>query len=140
MVDSPITILKAHNVKVTKCRVDVVRYFLDASAALSLADLERHFKEYNRVTLYRTLNSFSKSGILHQIPVDEASATYGLCQQSNHPNQYVDNHIHFKCNSCGQVECLDSKEIPQVNVPKGYTKKKVNLIVDGLCPKCGCEN
>jgi len=129
-------ILKSHNLRVTDCRLDVIQFFLDSKGALSLGDLEGAYKNYDRVTLYRTLNSFLESGILHKIPNESGTATYGLCHDTCSPEQHTHNHIHFKCNTCGQIECLDDKEVPKVTVPEGYTMERVNLIVDGVCAQC----
>ncbi len=129
-------ILKSHNLRITDCRKDVVEYFLEEKKALSQGDLEQKFKQYDRVTLYRTLNSFLDSGILHKIPNATGVATYGLCHETCSPDHHDHNHIHFKCNSCGQIECLDDKEVPAVSIPKGYQVETVNMIVDGLCAKC----
>ena len=129
-------ILKSHHLRVTNCRIDVIRYFLEKKSALSQADLERKLTQYDRVTLYRTLNSFLEFGILHKIPNESGTATYGLCYETCAPEHHTHNHIHFKCNNCGQIECLEDKEVPDVSVPEGYTMEKVNLIVDGICAEC----
>ena len=129
-------VLKSHNLRVTDCRLDVVQFFMDEKTALSQVDLENQFKQYDRVTLYRTLNSFLDSGILHKIPNSEGAASYGLCHETCTPDHHDHNHVHFKCNNCGQIECLDDKSIPKVTLPEGYQIETVNMIVDGLCVKC----
>ncbi|WP_436517067.1 Fur family transcriptional regulator [Ekhidna sp. To15] len=129
-------ILKSHNLRITDCRIDVVQYFLEEKKALSQGDLESKFTQYDRVTLYRTLNSFLDSGILHKIPNATGVATYGLCHETCSPEHHDHNHIHFKCNNCGQIECLDDKIVPSVTVPTGYHIEAVNMIVDGICAKC----
>ena len=129
-------ILKSHNLRITDCRIDVIQYFLEEKKALSQGDLEHKFTQYDRVTLYRTLNSFLDSGILHKIPNATGVATYGLCHETCSPEHHDHNHIHFKCNNCGQIECLDDKIVPSVTVPNGYHIEAVNMIVDGVCAKC----
>lgn len=104
--------------------------------ALSQGDLEDKFKQYDRVTLYRTLHSFLDSGILHKIPNERGIASYGLCHETCTPNDHKHNHIHFKCNNCGQIECLIENASPSVSVPLGYKVEGVNLIVDGICVAC----
>ena len=130
------TILKTHKLRITDCRLDVLNFFLQHKGALSQGNLEARFKQYDRVTLYRTLNSFLESGILHRIPNDNGTATYGLCHTTCSPDSHDHNHIHFKCNNCGQIECLDDKQVPSVSVPNGYKVENVNLIVDGICAEC----
>lgn len=130
------SILKKHNLRITDCRLDVMDCFLNEKSALSQGDLENRFTRYDRVTLYRTLNSFLDSGILHKIPNELGTATYGLCHETCSPHQHDHDHIHFKCNSCGQIECIDDKTVPQVSVPPGYKVEGINLIVDGICAIC----
>lgn len=129
-------ILKSHNLRITDCRLDVMQHFLNKKGALSQGDLENSFNQYDRVTLYRTLNSFLDSGILHRIPNENGTATYGLCHDTCTPEHHEHNHIHFKCNNCGQIECIDDKAVPKVSVPTGYHIEHVNLIVDGICAAC----
>lgn len=129
-------ILKSHNLRITDCRLDVIERFLKEKKALSQSDLEHSFSQYDRVTLYRTLNSFLDSGIIHKIPNATGVATYGLCHETCSPEHHDHNHIHFKCNNCGEIECLDDKAVPSVTLPSGYHIETVNMIVDGRCAKC----
>lgn len=130
-------ILKKHDLRITNCRLDVIEFFLDKGKALSQGDLESEFSGYDRVTLYRTLGSFLESGILHKIPNETGNATYGLCHETCSPADHSHNHIHFKCNVCGEIECMDGKSVPNVSLPLGYKAQGVNLIVDGICAACG---
>lgn len=132
----PKRILKSHKLRITDCRLDVVRFFLQEKIALTQGDLENQLTTYDRVTLYRTLNSFLESGIIHKIPNSDGAASYGLCHETCSPNYHEHNHIHFKCNKCGQIECLEDKAVPAVTMPKGYHIETVNMIVDGICNKC----
>ena len=129
-------VLMSHNLRITDCRKNVLQFFMDREAALSQGDLETQFKQYDRVTLYRTLNSFLDAGILHKIPNSQGAATYGLCHETCSPEHHNHNHVHFKCNNCGQIKCLDDKSVPEVTVPDGYLIETVNMIVDGVCAKC----
>lgn len=129
-------ILKEHNLRITNCRLDVMEFFMEENRALSQGDLETKFNNYDRVTLYRTLNSFLESGILHKIPNESGSATYGLCHETCSPDHHHHNHVHFKCNNCGQIECMESLTVPVVALPQNYLAESQNLIVDGICAKC----
>ena len=131
-----IGILKKHKLRVTNSRVAVLDCFLDKNQALSLGILENEFPNFDRVTLYRTLNSFLESGILHKIPNDLGSATYGLCHDTCNPQEHKHDHVHFKCNKCGKVECLEDLIVPKIKVPTGYSPYTVNMIVDGICGNC----
>ena len=130
------SILKAHKLRITNCRLDVMQFFLDKKTALSQGNLENKFDQYDRVTLYRTLNSFLESGILHKIPNSTGVASYALCHETCTPESHNHNHMHFKCNDCGQISCLDDKKVPDVTLPDGYRIEAINLIIDGICPAC----
>jgi Fur family ferric uptake transcriptional regulator len=128
-------LLKSHNLRITDCRIDVLERFYNSGHALSYKDLEDDLKDYDRVTLYRTLNSFINQGLLHQIPGDSGFATYGLCREDCNEEAHHHNHVHFKCNVCGHVECLPNLHNPQIDLPD-YEIKESYLIVNGVCKIC----
>ncbi len=132
-----VSILKDHQLRNTEARVDVLNTFLGQHHALSHSDVEKTLGEqYDRVTIYRTLTSFMEKGLLHKVPVDDGSTRYALCNDHCDDHQHEDNHIHFKCTSCGNTECLDELPIPQVKLPNGYTLTETNFLVQGVCGKC----
>lgn len=127
-------ILKRHKLRITDCRMDVLELFLNHKKALSFKDLEDRLNDYDRVTLYRTLHSFTDHGVLHKIPDDSGFATYGVCHETCDAEEHHHNHMHFKCNECGNIECLD-EHLPKINLP-GYKVEEANLIVNGICQSC----
>ena len=127
-------ILKTHKLKVTDVRMDVLDYFLRNKWTLSFKDLEKEFHDSDRVTLYRTLNSFTEHGVLHKIPDDSGHITYGLCHDTCDSDDHNHDHMHFKCEECGNIECLD-QHIPAISVP-GYKVKEANLLLKGTCRTC----
>lgn len=128
-------LLKGHSLRITDCRIDVLEKFHKTSHALSFKDIEDDLGEYDRVTLYRTLNSFIDKGMLHRIPNDDGFATFGLCTHDCTENDHHHDHVHFKCNNCGHIECLSDYHVPKVNLP-GYDIVEQNLIVNGICKLC----
>lgn len=128
--------LKNHKLRTTDCRMDVLEHFQQQKKALSFKDLEDKFKEYDRVTLYRTLHSFTENGLLHKIPGDSGSATYGLCEDCD-VKEHHHNHMHFKCNNCGTTECINIPiNIPSVALPAEYEMTDVDVIISGVCKEC----
>ena len=128
-------ILREHSLKNTSCRVDVLSCFLKAEYAIAPKDLESGLHQYDRVTLYRTLNTFIEKGILHKIPDDNGTVRYGLTP-SVLTTEAKREHIHFKCDDCGRTECLSDYHIPQINLPAGYKANQINLVVKGQCQRC----
>lgn len=128
--------LKNHKLRVTDCRMDMLEFFQNQKKALSFKDLEDKFKDYDRVTLYRTLHSFTDNGLLHKIPSDSGFATYGLCSDCNSESHHHD-HIHFKCNTCGKTECIDEPiNLPTISLPENYKMTDMDVIVSGVCEQC----
>jgi Fur family ferric uptake transcriptional regulator len=128
------SILKSHKLSVTSVRVEVLDFFIHEARTLSFRDLENKFKDFDRVTLYRTLNSFTERGVLHKIPDDSGFATYGLCHDTCDSEDHKHDHMHFKCNDCGTIECLELN-IPSIQVP-GYKVTEADLILKGTCNNC----
>lgn len=128
-------LLKNHALRITDCRIDILEKFHQANRALSFKDLETTLADYDRVTLYRTLHSFIDKGLLHRIPSDDGFASFGLCSSECTEEAHHHNHVHFKCNLCGHIECLPHHDVPEINLP-GYEVKETNLIVNGICKVC----
>lgn len=128
-------ILRNHQLRVTDCRMDVLQFFIQSEHALSTRELEEKFDQYDRVTLYRTLASFTEKGVLHHIPDDSGFARYGICHDTCSPEAHEHNHIHFKCISCGTLSCINHFDVPQIQIP-GYEIQERNLILTGICIQC----
>ena len=127
--------LKSHSLRVTDCRMDVLEMFQRSTHALSFKHLEEELGQYDRVTLYRTLNSFIEKGVLHRIPDDSGYASYGICHDTCSPSSHNHDHVHFKCDNCGNIECLPDFTVPKIDIP-GYEATEANLVVSGLCDSC----
>ena len=127
-------ILKAHKLKVTNGRIDLLEFFMRKNKTMSFKDLEEEFKEFDRVTIYRTLNAFTENGLLHKIPDESGFATYGLCHDTCDAEDHKHDHMHFKCTDCGTIECLD-EHIPEIKIP-GYQIEQADLILKGTCKSC----
>ena len=91
-------------------------------------------KKINKTTVYRVLDRFKKNGKVHSITGDNGKAFYALC---NTPEDEIHDHehLHFQCRSCEKIECLPQKVV----VPKleNYKVDDTQLLLIGICPKCG---
>jgi Fur family ferric uptake transcriptional regulator len=128
-------LLKNHKLRITDCRIDVLDQFFNTRHALSFKDLEEELKDYDRVTLYRTLNSFIDQGLLHRIPSENGYAMFGLCKDDCNEQAHHHDHIHFKCRICGHIECLSNQYPPKIDLPD-YEIEESYLIVHGICKNC----
>ena len=94
--------------------------------------IESELPQFNRVTIYRILQSFIDDGIIHKVISDDGKSYYFKCK--NCSEIHFHNHYHFKCNICGKVECMDNDI--EVKVPKGYVVEDVNFWITGVCGNC----
>jgi Fur family ferric uptake transcriptional regulator len=126
-------ILQKHNLVRTSCRQSIIGAILDAGTAVSEEEIKSKVEgSYDRTTFYRTFKTLIENGIIHKIVVDNHLVKYALSE----PEKEDAEHIHFYCNDCGQVKCIEGEHVPQVVLPVGFKPVQTDLIVKGLCDKC----
>lgn len=132
-----VDLLKRHGLSVTDGRKDILVFFLSRKGALAHADIEKKLgAHYDRVTIYRTLQSFVDKGLIHSIPTKDNSIRYALCKDECASGHHHDHHIHFVCKHCDHTYCLDEVATPSVKLPKGYSIQQVEMVVSGVCISC----
>ncbi|WP_026810531.1 Fur family transcriptional regulator [Arenibacter latericius] len=129
-------ILENNNVKPTAMRLLVLQYLLNKKVTVSLVNIEAHFHNSDRTTLYRTLKTFVENGVAHQIDDGTGSTKYAICEENCNCDVDTDLHLHFHCANCNETVCLTAHKIPHINLPEGFKAENVNLVVKGICDKC----
>src|ERR1700745_2989733 len=96
--------LRKNNLSVTEGRKKIIQLFLEQAGALAHGDIEKKAGEkFDRVTIYRTLQTFVDKGIIHTIPTADNSIRYALCKDDCSEGHHHDHHIHFVCDHCGNT-------------------------------------
>lgn len=130
-------ILKRNKLSNTDPRRAILELFLHSDTALAHQDIERQTGErFDRVTIYRTIQTFIDKGILHTIPTADNATRYALCSDACSSGHHHDDHVHFVCTSCEKTICMDHVAIPSVKLPKGYKASQINMVVNGVCEAC----
>lgn len=132
------SILKNKGLRLTDCRKSVMDSFMQTPYAICQSDLEKDLSHFDRVTIYRTLNTLLEKGVIHKVP-DEGNANtkYALCLEGNcSEHEHHDEHIHFKCIQCNTLRCIATVHIPPIKLPIGYTYVDSNFLVRGVCQGC----
>lgn len=130
-------ILKKNGLSVTESRKKILDLFMESDGALAHADIEKNTDAaFDRVTVYRTLQTFVEKGIIHQIPTTDNSILYALCKHNCQQGHHHDNHVHFICNKCDKTFCLDDVTVPAVKLPAGFAPAQAAMVVTGLCEEC----
>ena len=112
--------------------------------------LEKLPTDTDAVTVYRTLNTFTRNGLVHRVRGEDRTWRYAL---SAHPpaaegpgkaareTHSPHGHPHFVCDGCGTVECLEKSQIPKdfvrsLRVGSRYDVRYPEVLLHGLCPRC----
>tara|TARA_R110001599_G_scaffold28100_3_gene97694 strand:+ start:4080 stop:4496 length:417 start_codon:yes stop_codon:yes gene_type:complete len=132
-------ILEVNNVKPTAMRLLVLQFLLNKKVAVSLTNIEEYFDNSDRTTLYRTLKTFVKNGVAHQIDDGTGIKKYAVCEENCNCEMDTDLHLHFHCTNCNETVCLTEHKIPHINLPEGFEAENVNLVVKGICDKCNLK-
>ncbi|MFM9021439.1 MAG: Fur family transcriptional regulator [Sediminibacterium sp.] len=129
--------LKRSQLNITDSRKKILQLFMESDGALAHMDIESSIgDDFDRVTIYRTLQIFVEKGILHTIPSPDNSIRYALCRESCSGGTHQDNHIHFLCDVCGMTYCLDHLPVPAIRLPKGFSTNRTDVLASGVCNKC----
>jgi Fur family ferric uptake transcriptional regulator len=130
-------ILKRNQLSVTDSRSKILELFLLQNGALAHSDIEKKSgASFDRVTVYRTLQTFVEKGIIHTIPTADNAILYALCKDECSEGHHQDHHVHFVCKQCGTTLCLEDITVPVVKLPQGYESTQVEVVVNGVCKDC----
>lgn len=137
MRHSIIETLRKNQLSITDSRKKILEMFLKSKGALAHSDIEHQSgTEFDRVTIYRTLQTFVEKGIIHTIPTADNAVLYALCKDDCTEGHHHDDHVHFLCDTCGTTYCLDHVTVPSVQLPKGFEATQTDLVVSGTCARC----
>ena len=130
-------ILRRNSLSVTESRKKILNLFLNVNGALAHGDIEKKAGEkFDRVTVYRTLQTFVEKGIIHTIPTTDNSVRYALCKDDCSEGHHHDNHVHFICLKCGTTLCLEDLVVPEIKMRKGFSINEIEVVVKGICLDC----
>lgn len=130
-------LLAQNGLKRTGARLQVLNILRSRSSATSQPFLEQVVgKDVDRVTLYRILKAFEEKGIIHKVLDNQGTANYALCSGGCSEHSHHDEHLHFNCENCHQIFCLEKVIIPEIKVPTGFKVNTLKLVANGVCEEC----
>ena len=102
--------LAAAGLRRTPQRVAVLDYLLRHPDHTTVDELwpalNKHHVQASRATVYNTLHSLVKAGLVREFKLDASAARY---------DAFLHPHHHFVCDTCGAVEDLDWFDVPALN-------------------------
>ncbi|NLR90634.1 MULTISPECIES: Fur family transcriptional regulator [Flammeovirga] len=138
MSTNEINILNGADLRRTASRISILKIFMDTNVALSENILEERLAGIcDRATIYRTLKTFIDKGILHRVIDENSVVKFAMCNAEHcSGHEHSHEHVHFKCQKCGDTECMDDLPIQSVQLPDGYTASETNFLILGVCKNC----
>jgi Fur family ferric uptake transcriptional regulator len=132
-------ILHRRQLSSTESRRKILSLFLNSHDALTHGDIEKEVGDnFDRVTIYRTLQTFEEKGIIHTIPTADNAVLYALCKECEEGHHH-DEHVHFICRNCERTICLDDVVSPRIDLPPGYVTDNVQVVIHGVCSQCNAD-
>ena len=129
----PVEILISHNLKRTSCREGIIEVIIASDQALSENEIrERLAGNYDRTTFYRSFKTLEEHKIVHKIVIDNQLVKYSLDDTVTQKNK----HVHFFCNECHTVKCMDTVPVQKYRLPDGYINNETEVLIKGICAIC----
>jgi len=146
-------LLRSRRLRVTPARKALLSLLAQSTHAITHAQIEEQLgKDFDRVTLYRTLHTFEEQHLVHKILHDAGGWAYAICKNCEHehedshehahphtPQPHHHHHAHFKCERCALTFCLEETAIPPLPMPAGYKAHNWQLLVTGVCQRCNAQ-
>ncbi len=132
-------LLRQAGLRRTSVRLEVLQILEDEKQPISAARILELLPEHtDHVTVWRTLNTFTRKKLVHRARGDDQVWRYALGDPTGHSRH---EHAHFVCDECGTVECLTDSPLPRQTKPSrirsGYRVAYSEILVHGTCPECG---
>lgn len=133
-------VFKTTGLRRTPIREALLNLLSQVHQPLSHTDIisQKRMAEFDRVTIYRTLDTLQKAGLLHKIL--GADGIWRFCFHTiDSETNCGGNHIHFMCDNCHTMSCLPDQPLPWISEPAGAVIHSKQLVVRGLCALCNSK-
>jgi Fur family transcriptional regulator, ferric uptake regulator len=130
--------LKTANIRRTGPRTAVLSVLLRSRKPLTQDEIADSLMPHapDKVTIYRTLESFIKAGFVHKAYIEARQWHFELASHCSREQC----HPHFVCNGCGRTRCLTGQAAPAVKVPwKDFVVQRQQTKLEGLCSSCSTK-
>ncbi len=119
----------------TNPRVAILGVLLDTDKPLTQDQISTELggDAPDKVTIYRTLESFISTGLVHRAFLQKRTWHFELAGNCTEGQC----HPHFTCTSCGDTHCFTGVSMPMAKSPeKGFVIGHQRIQLEGYCPKC----
>lgn len=133
-------LLHSAGLRRTRARQVVLQVLTETDRPLSHKEIAEDpgTRRLDRVTLYRTLATLQKAGLLHR--VQGIDGVWRFRSRRVHTDTCGGNHLHFLCLVCKKMTCLPEQPLPWVKEPEGAEVFGKQLVVYGRCAQCNSSD
>jgi Fur family transcriptional regulator, ferric uptake regulator len=125
--------IRCTGARATPARIRVLQLLRSAPTALTHNEIELALgaPAIDRVTLYRVLDWLVDSGLAHKNSDAHRVFRFSAAAAGEHTT-----HIHFRCEFCGRVFCLDAAPPVAPILPAGFELLRLDFDLRGRCADC----
>ena len=126
-------LIRRTGARATPARVRVLQLLRAAPAPLTHHEIEQTLgaPAIDRVTLYRVLDWLAASGLAHKNSDAARVFRFSAASVGEHVT-----HVHFRCEICGGVFCLDAPAPLPPQLPPGFVLARMDFDLRGRCAVC----
>lgn len=126
------TLLKTKGQRITPARLTILEAFSKTREPLDADTVYKKLKrKINEATVYRTLTSFEKTGILKRVDLRKDSTYFEIADEHHH---------HIVCVGCNEIEDFENevleKQLEKIKSSKFRKIMEHSVELFGLCSKC----
>lgn len=133
MINKVNYLLKKSGLSVTPLRKEVLVFLLENEVS-SLDDLKKNIKEFDRVTLYRTVKVLTKFKIIKELSF-ENKKFLSLNRNIHKSSDSFEQSVYFYCMYCNNLTFMNNKII-SFDIAPDYEVHQSESIISGKCNLC----
>jgi len=133
-------LLRSHGLRRMASRIELVAVLEPVDGHLPVAEIHRRLRESlpagcappDLATVYRTVTTLVRQGVLHALTLDDGVTTYGMATAPHH---------HAVCTQCGSIIEVPARRLSSAleHAMAGSffaLSEGAGLTLRGLCPQC----
>tara|TARA_Y100000589_G_C26704779_1_gene447245 strand:- start:36 stop:440 length:405 start_codon:yes stop_codon:yes gene_type:complete len=133
MINKVNYLLKKSGLSITPLRKEVLAFLLENEVS-SLDDIKKNIKEFDRVTLYRTVKVLIKFKIIKELSFEDKKFL-SLNRNVHKSSDSFDQSVYFYCMYCNNLTFLNNKII-SFDIEPDYEAHQSESIISGKCNLC----
>ncbi len=133
MINKVNYLLKKSGLSITPLRKEVLAFLLENEVS-SLDDIKKNIKEFDRVTLYRTVKVLIKFKIIKELSF-ENKKFLSLNHNIHKSSDSFEQSVYFYCMYCNNLTFLNKKTI-SFDIEPDYEVHQSESIISGKCNLC----